>query len=38
MKTYELKLYSSAGVFVKTIEREYVTSNMTFTGAIESGI
>lgn len=38
MKTYEIKLYTAAGVFIKTVEREYITSNITFTGAIQSGI
>lgn len=29
-KTYEIKLYTAAGVFIKTIERENVISNMSF--------
>lgn len=36
-KDYEIKLYDIDGTFIKTVERENVISNISFSGAIESG-
>ena len=35
-KDFELKIYTYAGDFVKTIERENITSTMSFSGAINA--
>lgn len=37
MKNYEIKIYDIDGTFIKTVEQDNIISNISFTGAINSG-